>query len=193
MFTFTAAKKSLRNQKGFSLVELMVVVAIIGILAAIAVPSLNKYMAKSRQSEAKLSLASIYTAEKAFFAEYNVYDSRLRAIGFVPEGKIRYNVGFSAAGTVANATNGYAPTTAPAADFDALTICGDSGVMENGCTTINGVDNAEPPVIKAAVTATPVTGPIFTAGTAANLTAVATDRWTIDNQKVVTNTSDGIN
>jgi type IV pilus assembly protein PilA len=71
--------RSNKSQAGFSLVELMVVVAIIGILASLAIPSVGKYMAKARQSEAKTQLASLYTAEKAFFAEYTVYDSRFGA------------------------------------------------------------------------------------------------------------------
>ena len=58
------------NQSGFSLVELMVVVAIIGILATVAIPSVSKYMAKARQSEAKAALSSLYSANKSFFVEY---------------------------------------------------------------------------------------------------------------------------
>src|ERR1035437_6041984 len=59
----------------------MVVVAIIGILAAIAIPQYQTYAARARQSEAKIALASIYTSEHGFFAEQSTYTSCLRQIG----------------------------------------------------------------------------------------------------------------
>jgi type IV pilus assembly protein PilA len=61
--------KSLRNSKGFTLIELMIVVAIIGILAAIAIPNFIQYQMRSRTSEAKTNLAAIKTANLAFQAE----------------------------------------------------------------------------------------------------------------------------
>lgn len=80
---------------GFSLVELMVVVAIIGILASIAVPQFQSFAYKARLTEAKAGLTSIYTAEKAFFGEYMQYDPRFGAIGLQPEGQYFFNIGFS--------------------------------------------------------------------------------------------------
>ena len=61
--------KSLRNTKGFTLIELMIVVAIIGILAAIAIPNFLQYQMKSRQSEAKTNLGAIRTSELSFAGE----------------------------------------------------------------------------------------------------------------------------
>ena len=56
-------KTKLNNQSGFTLVELMIVVAIIGVLSAVAVPNFKKYQAKAKSSEAKVQLAAAYTAE----------------------------------------------------------------------------------------------------------------------------------
>jgi len=61
--------KSFRKQEGFTLIELMIVVAIIGILAAIAIPNFIQYQMRSRTSEAKTNLSAVKTAELAFQAE----------------------------------------------------------------------------------------------------------------------------
>lgn len=65
--------KRMKDEKGFTLIELMIVVAIIGILAAVAIPNFLKYQAKSKQSEARVLLSGIYTSEVAYFAEQNAY------------------------------------------------------------------------------------------------------------------------
>src|SRR5437588_8831058 len=63
----------MKGQKGFTLIELMIVVAIIGILAAIAIPNFLQYQMKSRQAEAKTNLGAIKTSEVAFQAERGCY------------------------------------------------------------------------------------------------------------------------
>jgi type IV pilus assembly protein PilA len=63
----------LKKQEGFTLIELMIVVAIIGILAAIAIPNFLQYQMKSRQSEAKTNLQAIRTSEISFQGENGCY------------------------------------------------------------------------------------------------------------------------
>ena len=68
--------KKLQNRKGgFTLIELMIVVAIIGILAAIAIPNFLRFQLKAKSSEGKTNLAAIRTAEQSYFSEFGVYVS----------------------------------------------------------------------------------------------------------------------
>ncbi|MCP3105090.1 prepilin-type N-terminal cleavage/methylation domain-containing protein [Myxococcus sp. K15C18031901] len=81
----------MKKKGGFTLIELMIVVAIIGILAAIAIPNFIRFQAKSKQSEAKTNLKAIFTAQKAFFGEKDKYVTDFTVIGFDPEPGNRYN------------------------------------------------------------------------------------------------------
>jgi type IV pilus assembly protein PilA len=62
-----------KSNKGFTLIELMIVVAIIGILAAIAIPNFLRFQLKSKTSEGKVNIAAIRTGEEAFLAEFGRY------------------------------------------------------------------------------------------------------------------------
>jgi type IV pilus assembly protein PilA len=62
-----------KSEKGFTLIELMIVVAIIGILAAIAIPNFIRFQLKAKSSEGKVNLAAIRTAEEGYMAEYGTY------------------------------------------------------------------------------------------------------------------------
>ena len=77
---FNYFKTPKTGQEGFSLVELMVVVAIIGILSALAIPKLRVFQAKARQAEAKTNLSHIYTLEQSYFGDNDSY-AKLDAVG----------------------------------------------------------------------------------------------------------------
>ncbi len=98
------------SKKGFTLIELMIVVAIIGILAAIAIPNFLKYQAKAKTSEAKANLKGIFTSEIAYFSENGQYGS-LGAINYPPAGTIRYSYGIGLNNT--SAETGYFGTSNP--------------------------------------------------------------------------------
>ncbi len=76
-------------KQGFTLIELMIVVAIIAFLAVLAVPHLFHYKAKAYQAEVAMNLASLHTAQQAYFAQNGKYTAVLsgeNGIGWQPAG-----------------------------------------------------------------------------------------------------------
>lgn len=79
--------QKLRNdKKGFTLIELMIVVAIIGILAAVAIPAFSKYQMKSKTSEGSINLAAIATGEIAYQAEFDTFTACAANPAAIPTG-----------------------------------------------------------------------------------------------------------
>ena len=118
------------TKKGFTLVELMIVVAIIGILAAIAIPNFIRFQARSKQAEAKTNLKAIFSGQKARYGERDAYSTALGDIGFSPErgNRYSYDLGGVAAPPVIAAAAGIATVCgsmrARIAAVEAAGVCG---------------------------------------------------------------------
>ena len=69
------------SNKGFTLIELMIVVAIIGIIGAIAYPSYDSYMKKSRRADAKIALTGMADQQERFYLQNNTYTTNIANVG----------------------------------------------------------------------------------------------------------------
>lgn len=74
----------LNNQKGFSLVELMIVIVIIGVLAAVAVPIYTSNVTKAKMSEANAALGTIRTMLRVYYGEYGEYPTQVLPLPVQP-------------------------------------------------------------------------------------------------------------
>ncbi len=130
--------------KGFTLIELMIVVAIIGLLAALAIPNFIKFQAKARQSEAKSNLKAAYTAQKAYFGDKQTYYDVFSVIGFEPEMNNRYayfaQTGITDTAGEVRTSAGVTHTTKPSA----ICLTGPQGDIAISADEQKWTNNADP-------------------------------------------------
>ena len=104
-------------QKGFTLIELMIVVAIIGILAAIAIPAYQDYTARSQMSEAMSLASGVRTAVSETYQTTGVFPGSNQAAGVATETTINgtyvLSVTVSGAGIITARMRGAAPVARP--------------------------------------------------------------------------------
>ncbi|WP_210472509.1 pilin [Vibrio crassostreae] len=96
-------KKKRTNQKGFTLIELMIVVAVIGVLSAIAIPQYQKYVAKAEVASALATLTGVKTNVEAYSVENGTFpaagnESDLGIPASLPSGAITFAASSSSAG-----------------------------------------------------------------------------------------------
>jgi len=94
--------KMMKKNEGFTLIELMIVIAIIGILAAIAIPQFSAYRKRSYNAAAEADLRNAATAQEAYFVDHSTYTTSVSGISGATYGLYtsdRVTVGIPAAST----------------------------------------------------------------------------------------------
>lgn len=158
--------------KGFTMLELMVCIAIIAILSSMSIPSFMKLQARAKQAEAMTNLRNVYSMEKAYLQEFSIYSTNVALLGFAPERGNRYRYILSSAGILEDRSG-----TQPLGSSGAVGI--DVDTFRFGTAATVGVTQAGSACSPVALTPGP-SGASFLAAAQGNIDDDPTiDIWTI--------------
>jgi type IV pilus assembly protein PilE len=129
-----------QEQRGFTLIELVIAMVIASILAAIAIPSYNSYIMKSRRTEAKSTLLNLASLEERFYSTNNTYSTTPSDLGYpttatvpFPVGSGYYNISALTVIPAAAPINSTSAGTPATYSITALAI--GSQARDSGCTS----------------------------------------------------------
>ncbi len=179
----------MKPKNGFTLIEVLIVIAIIGILTAVAIPNYQRHKARSHQSEAKINLSAIFSTEEIFAAESGSYSMCLINIGYQPMGDTKYyTLGFN---TGSNTTLCTSTGNASCLLFDWKTpkpVCSDV----TNVTYFTATDSAYGiATVRTDLPVTTITRSTFIIGAAGKIYNASVDQWTINQNKNLINTQQG--
>jgi len=179
-----------KQATGFTLIELMIVVAIIGILAAIAIPNFLKFQARAKTAEAKSNLKALYSVQKSYYSESDTFVDALDLPGFAPERGNRYAYKLTSGCTKGHQTRDTTGVLGTLQGFDCVDVDDMKHTGISGAPTPPTIATvtfvAEPGHTILGSTATVTTGPSgdFSAQAIGNIDTETTglDTWFISSQ-----------
>ncbi|WP_198085360.1 type IV pilin protein [Variovorax sp. E3] len=130
-----------RAGAGFTLIEVMIVVAIVAILAAIAYPAYTKQVQKSRRTDAKTALLDLVTREERYFTMNNAYTSTPANLGYggtFPLNVLTSGTAFYQLNVTASSATGFTATATPVNAQANDTLCGTYTIDQLGTQTVSG-------------------------------------------------------
>jgi type IV pilus assembly protein PilE len=128
-----------KRQGGFSLIELMVVVIVLGLLLAIAIPNYTGYLERSRRSDARGALLEIASAQERFFFENNGYADDIDDVWTYQEGGVAVsNEGFYVLTITQTAATDFTATATAQGRQSGDEDCATFSIEETGLKTATG-------------------------------------------------------
>jgi len=128
--------KSKSLQRGVTLIELIVVMIIVGILAAVAIPTYRQYVMRSQRSDAKDALLALATAQEKFYLQCNSYATAIAVAASCADGELQ---------GAATSKNGWYDLAIDAADATSYTVsataaAGENQYQDEACRTFRVTD-----------------------------------------------------
>jgi type IV pilus assembly protein PilE len=128
----------MNNSKGFSLIELMIVVVVVGIIAAIAIPQYSQYVVRGNRAAAQSFMLDVSNREKQYLLDARSYADSLATLGMTPPVEVsrNYTITISApAGTPPTYTITATPVVGSKQENDGNLTLDDTGAKTHGAAT----------------------------------------------------------
>lgn len=129
----------MKKSAGFTLIEVLITVAILGIIAAVAIPSYSGYVTKTRRTEAKSLLTEVAGEQQRYFSENNTYTDKLTVLGY-PADSVDSEEGNYSVSVTAQTVTSFTLTATRVAGKAQITDneCGDFEINSVGSKDISG-------------------------------------------------------
>jgi type IV pilus assembly protein PilE len=134
----TARRDTQHSACGFTIIELLVVIAIVALLTAIAVPSYQDYVLKSRRTEAKELLFTAAQRLQQYFTQNDMYTNSFSNLNMSASSRNGHYTLTIAAGTTGSINTSYTLTAAPNGSQANDSACGNFVLNSLGTRTVSG-------------------------------------------------------